>query len=394
MCHSNCLKHNTHTRDGSSTNLSFKRYSSSSAIGRKQAGVVLILLVLFIPATLVVCAIAVNIAYMELARTDMQIASDAASRASCRTYAKTGDEAAARDAANTAVNMNPILGKVVPLANGDLVFGSSVRSGTGKYVFTPNAAPFNAARVNLNALDGAIPLPLKFGLSISSFKAAQTATASQAEIDIALVVDRSGSMAFGSDESSTATLLPKRAPPGWAFGMPVPPSSRWEESLNAITVFLNVINQSPQREYINLVTYNHAPTFEFSLTDNYNLVATALNKYTVAFPEGGTNIGDGIYTALYDLENAPNKRDSAIPVIIVLTDGIHNYGSDPVGAAQTAASSNTIVYTVTFSQEADQVRMEQVAQAGGGKHFHATNGTELMNAFRMIAQELPVLTTE
>jgi Ca-activated chloride channel homolog len=51
------------------------------------------------------------------------------------------------------------------------------------------------------------------------------------------------------------------------------------------------------------------------------------------------------------------------------------------------------IYTVTFSAEADQLKMQEVAAIGNGKHFHATTPAELSEAFKAISNTLPTLIT-
>ncbi len=79
--------------------------------------------------------------------------------------------------------------------------------------------------------------------------------------------------------------------------------------------------------------------------------------------------------------------------MIVLTDGNHNTGTDPIYAAKLVAADHIQIYTVTFSAEADTTRMAEVAQIGGGRHFHANGGTELVEAFEEIFRSLPTLIT-
>jgi hypothetical protein len=80
--------------------------------------------------------------------------------------------------------------------------------------------------------------------------------------------------------------------------------------------------------------------------------------------------------------------------MIVMTDGIHNQGPEPILSAKAAADKNITIHTITFSASADIARMKAVAAAAGGKHFHADNAVELVSVFREIAATLPVLTTE
>jgi hypothetical protein len=53
-----------------------------------------------------------------------------------------------------------------------------------------------------------------------------------------------------------------------------------------------------------------------------------------------------------------------------------------------------VIHTITFSSDADIRRMQDVAAATGGKHFHAPNAEELVKIFKEIAATLPVLLTE
>ena len=68
-----------------------------------------------------------------------------------------------------------------------------------------------------------------------------------------------------------------------------------------------------------------------------------------------------------------NVRPFAVKTMVVMTDGLHNSGGDPVAAAKKAAKKNITINTVTFSTEADFARMKAVAEATGGKHFHAAD---------------------
>ncbi len=65
-----------------------------------------------------------------------------------------------------------------------------------------------------------------------------------------------------------------------------------------------------------------------------------------------------------------------------------------MNAAENAAANQVTVYTVTFSREADQSLLQRVAEAGNGKHYHASTRNELITAFKDIATRLPTLITE
>ncbi len=362
----------------------------------KRRGAVLMLMAVLLPVIIMVAGFAINLSYMESVRTDIQIASDAASRAACREYSRTENVDLAKQKAIDIVAANSIAGKAITLRKNDIVFGASVRPDeTSTYVFTADKSPFNAVRVNLDsAASGGLVVPFKMSGNSLSFKPAQTATATRAELDISLVVDRSGSMAYASDEVTSSVTNPINAPPGWNFGDPVPDPSRWLEAVDAVKVFLKELTDSSANEQVALTTYNESAFDDLQVTTDYALVMNALDTYTQSFQVGGTNIGDGIGFGVNNLMSSPNRRDWAVRVLIVLTDGIHNWGPDPVGMTNYAVDNEVVVYTVTFAAEADQAKMQDVANVGGGKHYHATDSKSLKAVFTEIARNLPVLLTD
>lgn len=364
---------------------------------QRRRGGILVLMVLMLPVAVLMSAFAINVAYLELAKTEMIIATDAATRAGGRDLIRTDDMAVARSRAQSLAFSNRVGGKGLRLSNSDIVFGQSTRSGNSRYNFSPSILNPNALQVTAHRdagnLDGAVSLIMPAVLGKSSVPVTYTATSTQMEVDVSLVIDRSGSMAFSSTESSLTGLLPITAPLGWDFGQPAPPLSRWLNLVSAVNVFTSALTASPGSELLSLSSYNSTAVTDVPLTASYGSVLTAMNFYTASFQTGATNVGGGIAEGEGALRFSPAQRTGAAKVMIVMTDGIHNTGLDPIIAAQSAADKGMMIFTVTFADEADQVRMQQVATIGSGKHYHASTPLELQNVFRDIAQSLPTLLT-
>ncbi len=356
------------------------------------------LVMIFLPVLFILASFAINIAYIECVSTEAQIAADASAKAATRTYISTLNQAAALAAARDAASRNPVGGVVIPINASDLEFGISTRvSMSSEYSFTP-AAVGNSVRLTTKSLaTSGSPLvqpifPL-FG-SLVEIRPLKSATSTQLAIDISLVVDRSGSMAFAANESTLSGGMPAAAYSGWTFGNPVPPNSRWLDLVAAINTFVSELSYSPDLEQVCLASYSNTVSTETALTRNYGNIFTSLNAISSGNVQGATAVGDGMLQGLAPLIDPATARPFASKVMIVMTDGIHNTGTSPIDAVPFLVAEGVKVFSVTFSDEANQTDMETVATIGGGEHFHAVNAAQLQAAFRTIARRLPTLLTK
>jgi len=379
--------------------------SQSRFSPRKHAtrrGAIMPMIAIMLPVILILASFVVNLSYMELTRTELRIANDSATRAAGRILIATGDKAQARAAAREAGTRNFVANQPLQLADADIVFGEATRaSAASRYIFTPGGSQNNAVQINARrssgSMDGVVNMVIPTFGGPTSFEPEQSAVSNQVELDIALVLDRSGSMAYGDFEDSlaraTAGLGPAIAIPGWWFGDAAPIGSRWLDLVAAVNVFIGELNSSPQDEYMSLVTYSTTAQIEVDLTNNYSAVPTAMDAYTQSLNAGKTNIHAGIAAGLNTLADPGFARIYAAKVIIVLTDGNRNEGPNPTTIAATAFGDGVTIFTVTFSNDANQPSMVNVADDGGGKHFFAATSSDLANVFRDIAKSLPTLLT-
>jgi len=368
-----------------------------------RRGAMLPLVALLLPVMLILASFVVNVAYMQLTRTELRIASDAATRAASHTLMTTGNRASARAAAKDGANRNKVAGKATKLANSDIVFGISRRQSlSDRYNFTPGNNQANAVKVNARrdagSLSGMVSMITPTFGAAKNFGPAQAAISTQVEVDLALVLDRSGSMAYSDAENSSAMasagLPPASAPAGWEFCDPAPPDSRWRALVDAVQIFTTVLKRSPQQEFLGLATYSDDAKREVDLSSAYDAVPAAMATYTNSYCSGFTNIHAGITEGINVVGDPSSSRPWAAKVIIVMTDGRRTAGPDPVAAAEAAFRAGITVYTVTFSEEADVGAMRQVAAKGGGQHFHAVSSQDLRDVFKTIAGELPTLLTQ
>jgi Ca-activated chloride channel family protein len=365
----------------------------------KRQGAILVFVAILLPVVFILMAFIINLSWIDLCRTRSFIAADAATRAAGRTFAITGDPEQAKSKAREIAQINTIAGKGIQLSDSDFTFGQSQRSNSNsRYQFVANASPPNAMRVSIKRLNSSSNggIGLLFGNTFESgeFEFEKSSVTTRVDVDIALVLDRSGSMIYASDE--VATGFPPKANPSWKVGDPAPNKSRWLDLAAGAEAFIGEMEKSALEEFTSLVTYSSDATLDHEPSKSYNQVRGGIKKYTDSFPPGATNIGAGLRLGLDSLGRS-SARPSASKVIILMTDGKLNAPSGapkPLDVAKEASEKGVVIFTITFADEADKKLMQDVAKIGGGQHFHATDGADLSAVLSSIARMLPSVLTE
>lgn len=337
--------------------------SRSNRRGAMVPLVAVVIVILFVAA-----ALSIDIARIHVTRSELRTATDAAARAAVETLGREQNEAAAIEAAMEIARLNLVAGVGLTLEESSIQLGGSTLQPDGTFAFDPDTSFKNSARVvglrTNESPDG--PVGMLFGplFGMTSFQPIQSATATRLDRDIALVLDVSGSMS----ENDRFTALS-----------------------NALEVFLDELDLSPQDETVSLTVYSTTVRKRVELTENLSMIRIAFAEEQ---PDGYTAIGDGIQTGLDSLTSDPNARPFALKSIIVMTDGNQNRGVDPTEVAQIASDQKVTLHTITFGDGANQELMRQCSTIGNGDHYHALDDEELVDVFQTIARQLRVLLTE
>lgn len=367
----------------------------------ERRGAILMLIAFLLPVFVIVASFAINIAWVQLVRTELRTATDAAARAGAKVLSLEQNIDDARAAAADAASRNLVAGQPLQLANNDIVFGSSQQVGdSGRFYFTPGGTPTNSLQVRGRRTSGSPsgPVDLFFSgvLGVNHFEPTHAAHSAMLDRDISLVIDRSGSMGLKVYDAFEGN--------GQNCG-PMHPDSRFVALAGALDIFLDELDLTYPNEQVALVSYSSSSGIDCGdyylyynmtqthqgLTMNYNAVRAEVDEIVERGVRGGTAVGRGLRTGIQALDHA---RPLATKTIVLMTDGRHNTSTSPVTVAYEAEAANIVVHTVTFSSGADQALMQQVAGITGGRHFHADTAADLGNVFREIARTLPVMLTE
>ena len=487
----------------------------------RRDGAIVPVFALLLPVMLIFAGFAVNLAYMNCVTTEMKIATDAAAHAAGRAMSINQTTDSAIETAELILQSNTVDGKKfsVTTENGgedqiNVVFGRSVRdnNGYGMYEFeevAKNSVDNGSQRATSVGVVSNQTFPMVFNaMSTATFQPFRRSIATQVDRDIALVIDRSGSMLYYQDEQLlTDTILdlyntreviqdpdrykydyysysskkkryyfqgyffPEDARSSWYRGsnkylvkgetregdrlisstekdnallflydrtytnnviyqvekwfnpnhtlesrfysseedeLTEPMAiyiydwkynsdraarfSRWSYLILGVDAFLNVLDKTDQEELVSLVTFSDTARLDITLHSTYDSIR---EKVEDIVPFGGTAIGDGMETGLPPIVSGSAARPFAAKTIVVLTDGENNNGTDPEEAVKDIVAEHAVtIHTVTFSEGANETAMQKVAEAGGGRHYHANEGNVLVGIFEEIANNLPTILTE
>ncbi len=334
-------------------------------VASQRQGAMMVLVAVLLVILFVAAAFAIDIAYMHATRAELRTATDAAARAASEALGRLQDTDAAIQAAIDIAAENRVANKPLELARADIVLGNHTILPDGSFQFNEGLQPFTSIQVRGRRVEGSPsgPVPLFFGplLGVTEFEPVQFATASRLDRDIALVLDVSGSMGN--------------------FG-------RFEALQNALNVFLVELQNMPGEEVVSLSVYNHNARRVQAMTPNLILISDAFEDES---PGGYTAIGRGMQAGLDSIKKDVLSRPFAFKELIVMTDGNHNTGVSPLSIVPDAVKENVIVHTITFSEGANQTLMEQVAEEGNGLFLHAETNEELIDVFREVALQIPVV---
>lgn len=389
-----------------------------------RQGTMLVFVLMLLTVILVMVVYSVDVAFMQLARTELRAAVDASAKAAAGELSlSNGNKSMASAAGILAASKNEVAGVPLKLAVGDFEFGQAVEQNDGTWLFQLEHQPYTAVRVTglKSASTNSGPVNLFFApiFGNDTFTPQSISVASQFKQELVLVIDRSHSMTW--DDSGVEWDYPPGIPESdvyndgildWKDSFLSPPhstDSRWAQLSSSVAKFLQIMDQRTVTPNIALVTwasYLDSNTTEGQLTGetfpavnrdvnlgtDFSAIMSKITDRGNQYMLGRTNLSAGIdegVAVVVDQASPDSKK-----TLVVMTDGQWNTGRDPVLAAQDAKALGIVIHTITFLSVDAQTTMIDVAEVTGGRHFHASNATELDAIFEELARTLPVALTQ
>jgi len=155
-----------------------------------------------------------------------------------------------------------------------------------------------------------------------------------------------------------------------------------------------LISQLPPSAKVGLVSFSARANLVAPLTTDRSAVESALNNLRAG---GGTAIGDGIEAALQELQQSGSTGTTSAKVpamIVLLTDGSSNAGTDPQLAAAAAKAAGVPVNTIGIGQRdkptfvhgqqvdgVDETALQGIADTTGGSYYYAEAAGQLSKIY-------------
>lgn len=370
-----------------------------------RRGAMIVLMVFCFTVTIAFAAVAVNTAFLRMARVELKNVTDLAAKSGATYLGNFQNTTSPTSRIENVLNWNrpqfdSSLGRP-DYINTSVIYGHADIDEDGSITFTANGEPENAVQVTATypaMFNGSnVPVPFFFTANPSI---TATSIAMRTDNDVCFVLDRSGSMAW--DMSNEEFSYPAGGSELQNYYTPPDPvDSRWAALRTAVEDFVVTCEEDvPGEVRIGLVSFSSDFTFgvfesergtmhERVTRDRRATILPAVDAIGAEPLIGDTDIGYGLSLVPDAYTGGQVRSKTGVKTVVLFSDGVNNEGNDPVSEAAVLGALGYTVHTVSFSDQADQAMMLSIANAGGGTHYHASSADELREAFKEIARSLP-----
>ena len=236
------------------------------------------------------------------------------------------------------------------------------------------------------------------------------------DVDVVLVMDRSGSMGEGETPSQCDWWIIEEQPGGgygwsfktdydvtqiWCDGKSLPPSrlstftpatnSKITDAKAAANTFLGYLKTNDQSA---LVSFADTASLDKQLSNDHGATQTAVDSLTAG---GDTNIGDAIVEGIAELSSEERANPQAVKIMILLTDGVANM---PNGAgdpdpelyakekAEEAAALGYKIFTIGLGDDVNGTMLQYIADTTQADYYPAPTSAQLESIYDSIRLQI------
>src|SRR3954463_5765292 len=126
----------------------------------RRRAAMMVLVAVCLPLCIIRAAFAINVAWMQLVRTELRTSTDAAARAGAKQLSLSQSTGVALAQAKDLAKRNPVAGQPLLLADSDVEFGNSSQpNDMSRFDFKPGAKRPNAVRFSGRRVKGSLAGP-------------------------------------------------------------------------------------------------------------------------------------------------------------------------------------------------------------------------------------------
>ena len=228
-----------------------------------------------------------------------------------------------------------------------------------------------------------------------------------AELDVVLIMDRSGSMVHGECTYWTGyeyetifqseTWCDGHSSTAYPSTYVAPTTTKLESAQNAANDFLDLLGDDDQSGLVSFASEVSDP-IDQPLTFSHSSTQSAVDALMAG---GATNIGDAILAANSELNVLTgNAREAATKVAILLTDGKatkpNGNGMDEnqadidhaINSVIPKDESGHLIFTIGLGEDVNETMLQEIATISGGTYYSAATQDALEDIYDQIAEEV------